>query len=412
MSTDAQSTPLLDCITYHAWNRDQSQIAVACNTNELYIYHTNNQINNPHAWIRKHTLSEHSGYISCIDWSYSTNHLVSCGHDRNAYVWKYDSPSDKWIPTLVILRINRAATYVRWSHDGLQFSVCSGSKQLAICYYEVTNDWWISKMIKKFKSTVLCVAWSPCNTYIITGSSDRKCRIFSVNMNKSSSTTTTAVQQPYIYNTIFQSSTFGDIVYEFDGGSWINSVDWSPDGTSCAYATQSSRITFINLTSNELIQSSCKSPIQLPSLPYLSIVYLSSTQLIGAGFNMNIDLYTCDNSTRSWSYTRSIDTSGQSVLAPVKQVATSAFSTARGLFGDVVQKGGSFGSKIEDTSITTKHKNNIVNICLLQQPTIDTPCTKFTTASLDGRICAWDINQSVGDKVTDAVASALSAVKI
>jgi actin related protein 2/3 complex subunit 1A/1B len=74
-------------------------------------------------------------------------------------VWKLDQ--GEWKPTLVILRINRAATAVKWSPDGKKFAVASGAKCVPICYYEAANDWWISKMIKDHKSTVLCLDWCP-----------------------------------------------------------------------------------------------------------------------------------------------------------------------------------------------------------------------------------------------------------
>ena len=405
MSTDSTPVSFVDSITYHAWSADQSLVALACNTNDIYIYATNNYVNDPTKWTRKYTLDEHSGYISSLDWSHTTNHIVTCGHDRNAYVWKYDSKQDKWIPTLVILRINRAATCVRWSHDGQKFAVGSGSKQLAICYYESTNDWWISKMIKKFKSTVLSVAWSPCNTLIVTGSSDNKCRVFNVPMEKSSSIPSS---MPYC-STFSTSGQFGELLHEFDGGAWVNAVDWSPDGSTLAFATHASQIQFIDVSSSDAV-SKPASPIATPSLPYTSIAFMSGTQLIAAGYDMNIDLYNVDSS-KQWSFVRKIDTSGQSVLTPVKQVATSAFSTARGLFGDVVQKGAQFGNKIEDTAIQTKHKNNIVNICLITQPTSTAAATKFTTASLDGRLCAWDM-ASLGNKVAGTVTAAMNAVKI
>ena len=91
-----------------------------------------------------------------------TNEIVTCSHDRNAYVWKLDA-AGVWKPTLVILRINRAATAVKWSPDGKKFAVASGAKCVPICYYEAANDWWISKMIKSHKSTVLCLDWCPNN---------------------------------------------------------------------------------------------------------------------------------------------------------------------------------------------------------------------------------------------------------
>ena len=42
---------------------------------------------------------------------------------------------------------------------GNKFAVTSGAKVVPVCHFEVSNNWWISKMIKKHKSTVLDLAW-------------------------------------------------------------------------------------------------------------------------------------------------------------------------------------------------------------------------------------------------------------
>jgi len=43
---------------------------------------------------------------------------------------------------------------------GKKFAVASGAKTIPICYYESSNNWWISKNVKdKIKSTVLTVDW-------------------------------------------------------------------------------------------------------------------------------------------------------------------------------------------------------------------------------------------------------------
>jgi len=61
----------------------------------------------------------------------------------------------KWKPTLVVLRLNRAATCVRWSPLENKFAVGSGARMVSVCYFEQENDWWISKQIKKpIRSTV------------------------------------------------------------------------------------------------------------------------------------------------------------------------------------------------------------------------------------------------------------------
>lgn len=98
--------------------------------------------------------------------------------DRNAYVW--NEVSGVWKPTLVLLRINRAATCVRWSPKGDKFAVGSGAKLISVCHFEEPNDWWVSKHIKKsIKSTITCLDWHPDNILLATGSTDYKVRLFS-----------------------------------------------------------------------------------------------------------------------------------------------------------------------------------------------------------------------------------------
>ena len=44
-----------------------------------------------------------------------------CFQDRNAYVWTFNGT--EWEPVLVILRINRAATCVKWSPQENKFAL-------------------------------------------------------------------------------------------------------------------------------------------------------------------------------------------------------------------------------------------------------------------------------------------------
>jgi len=112
-------------ISAHAWSADRSQLAVCPNDNTMLIY-GNCQQPDKAKWTLLHTLSEHDMLISAIDWSPVTDLIVTCSHDRNAFVWKYDEGEKTWKPSLVILRIDRAALDVRWSPDGKKFAVASG----------------------------------------------------------------------------------------------------------------------------------------------------------------------------------------------------------------------------------------------------------------------------------------------
>lgn len=82
-----------------------------------------------------------------------------------------------------MLRINRAATCVRWSPNEDKFAVGSGAKLISVCYFEEKNDWWVSKHIKKpIRSTVTSIDWHPNNILLACGSTDFRARIFSAYM--------------------------------------------------------------------------------------------------------------------------------------------------------------------------------------------------------------------------------------
>ncbi len=115
--------------------------------------------------------------VTSIDWAPRTNRIVTASQDRNAYVWNWEQPEEAWKPTLVLLRINRAATFVRWSPLENKFAVASGARCIAVCYFEEDNDWWVSRHIKKpIRSTVLSLDWHPNNILLAAGSSDMKVR--------------------------------------------------------------------------------------------------------------------------------------------------------------------------------------------------------------------------------------------
>lgn len=139
-------------ITCVAFNKDCSQMALSPNNNEVVLYRK------PTAscptFTQLQVLSEHTLRVTGIDWAPQTNRLVTCAADCNAYVWTEEN--GKWKPTLVILRINRAATGVKWSPQENKFAVASGARLVAICYFENDHDWWVSKQLKKgIRSTVL-----------------------------------------------------------------------------------------------------------------------------------------------------------------------------------------------------------------------------------------------------------------
>jgi actin related protein 2/3 complex subunit 1A/1B len=76
--------------------------------------------------------TQHDKIVTSIDWAPNSNRIVTASQDRNAYVWQQASDPLTgriiWKPTLVLLRINRAATFVRWSPFEDKFAVASGAR--------------------------------------------------------------------------------------------------------------------------------------------------------------------------------------------------------------------------------------------------------------------------------------------
>merc|ERR1719427_1562237 len=130
------------------------------NSKDVTLYNTKGQ-----GWEKTAVLDQHDLRVTGIDWAATTNRIVTCSADRNAYVWCLED--GKWKPTLVLLRINRAATCVRWSPKENKFAVGSGARLISVCYFEQENDWWVSKHKKKpLRSTVTSIDWNPNNVLL------------------------------------------------------------------------------------------------------------------------------------------------------------------------------------------------------------------------------------------------------
>ena len=93
---------------------------------------------------------------------------------RNAYVWEAQKDGT-WKPTLVLLRLNRAATFVRWSPAENKFACGSSARAIAVCSFDEEGDWWVSKHLKKpIRSTILSLDWHPNNVLLAAGGAESK----------------------------------------------------------------------------------------------------------------------------------------------------------------------------------------------------------------------------------------------
>jgi actin related protein 2/3 complex, subunit 1A/1B len=250
-------------ITSHSFNKSKTSVAIVPNNNQVQIY---DKVGS--SFQLKHTLPDHDKLVTCVDWAPQTNRIVTCSQDRNAYVWKLEN--DLWVPTLVLLRINRAATHVRWSPKEDKFAVASGARLISVCYFEEEHNWWVSKHLKKpIRSTVLSVDWHPENILLAAGSSDMKARVFSAWIKGIDEKASNAVWGEKL--------PFGTICGEFSAGGWVHSVAFSPSGNSIAYCAHDSAVYIANGPSQ---------PVQVVHttlLPFVSLYWASEHTIVTAG---------------------------------------------------------------------------------------------------------------------------------
>lgn len=351
----------------HAFNEDQSKVALSPNNEDVIIYNTNGSPDVMKSWTKEgKPLSEHGGAVSAIDWHPETNLIVTSGHDRNAYVWKLDG--DEWKPTLVILRINRAATSVRWCPTGRKFAVTSGAKCVPVCHFEAVNDWWISKMIKKHKSTVLCLAWSPNSKFVVTGSTDFKCRIFSAFID----TVDDAETPGYGWE---KANEFGQVIAEFDQAkAWVNGVSWSPCGGQVVFTGHGSTSHFVTLDLDNAKNSEVE-VVYSKYLPNLVCQFMSNECVVMCGFDMNPQAY--EKISGEWRFSKKIDPE----VGEAAKKEKSDTSAARNKFKNLSKHG---QGKASGTDVKTYHKNIILGIEKHSEKS-------FSTCGADGRILMWNL---------------------
>jgi len=349
-------TQLASCVTCHAWNADRTMVAFSPNNNEVHIWKKSGATFEPHS-----VLKEHDHLVTGIDWGVKTDRIVTCSQDRNAYVWTF--VNNVWKPTLVLLRLNRAATSVKWSPEENKFAVTSGAKCVSVCYFEQQNDWWVSKHIKKHHSTVLSVSWHPNNVLIATGGTDNKCRVFSAYIKD--------VDKRPAATPFGAKMNFGEMMKEFDqSNSWVKDVDWSPSGNRLAFTGHDSSVTVVDVTSGNIETQN----IKFPDLPFQQLKFIREDALVGAGHENNPTLF--DSSGGKWKFVRRID--------EIKAAGAKGSQTAFDVFKNKVE----VGQDNNTTTLPTKHQNSINS---LQVVISGGKAVLLSTSGTDGKMITWDI---------------------
>ncbi|CAK9158908.1 unnamed protein product [Ilex paraguariensis] len=360
---------LTQSITCHAWSPDLSMIAFCPNSNEVQIHRLLEE-----KWERIHVLQKHDQIVSGIDWSIRSNKIVTVSHDRNSYVWTQESA--EWVPTLVILRLNRAALCVQWSPKENKFAVGSGAKTVCICYYEQENNWWVSKLIRKrHDSSVTGVAWHPNNILLATTSTDGKCRVFSTFIK--------GIDTRDSGSGPSSDSKFGEQIIELDLSlSWAFGVKWSPSGNTLAYVGHNSMVYFVD----EVGPPPSAQSVTIRHLPLRDVLFVSERMVIGVGFDCNPMVFAADE-RGIWSFMR--------FLSERKAASSSAkygsqFSEAFGkLYGQ--SKHGISNDTVEPSRPRGGVHENCINSIMALKKAGDSTFTRFSTSGLDGKVVIWDL---------------------
>jgi len=275
------ASKLISCdipITSIAFNADNSRLAVALANNNVDIYKYENR-----KWTLVTTLAKHVSRVTGIDWAPNTNKIVTCGSDRNAYVWEMTSP-DKW-ETIhqVLLRISRAATIVKWSPKEDKFAVGSAARQATICYFEESQRSWVSKHIKKpIKSTVVALSWHPNNYLIAIGSTDCTCRVYSTFIKE--------IEAKPTDQSWGKRMPFGNMMTEYSSSAWVSVVSFSPDGNALVFASHDSVISMAFSVDQGLEVEKYYSKF----LPLTTLEWTSAAQFIGAGHDKKVYQFTSE----------------------------------------------------------------------------------------------------------------------
>ncbi|KAG8816963.1 hypothetical protein FRC19_011697 [Serendipita sp. 401] len=402
----------------HSFSPDRSAIALSTNSNEASIY-----ARDGYEWQPISTLAQHDKLVTSIDWAPTTDRIVTCAQDRNAYVWtKEADPSNPsqivWKPTLVVLKINRAATQVRWSPLENKFAVASGARSICVCSFDEEMNWWASKQLKKpIRSTVLSIDWHPNNVLLAAGSADMKARVFSTFLKEIDKKPPANVWgDKFPWNTVC-----GE--YNSPGGGWVHAVGFSPSGDALAFAGHDSTITIVYPAAPAIIT------LKGTTLPYLTLTWTAEDALVAAGHDCQPVLFSgtpagwkaiCSlddaNGPRSSSFASSASTPrsatgpGGGGGPPVGRLNNAAFNRFReadsrgtsSIPGTPSSPGGSglFGGSPTsgvggDKELLTIHQNTITSV----RPYEWGPngnVTKVSTTGVDGKLVLWPVSTSGG----------------
>ncbi|KIV95370.1 hypothetical protein PV10_03035 [Exophiala mesophila] len=350
-----------DPIADHSFSADRQTLAVA-RDNNVELYQKSGS-----KYVLGDELKGHDKTVTGVDIAPNSGLIVTCSQDRNAYVWE-PSPTG-WKPTLVLLRINRAATFVRWSPSEKKFAVGSGARLIAVCYFEEENDWWVSKHLKKpIRSTITTVAWHPNSVLLAAGSTDSHARVFSGFVKGIDERPEASVWGERLpFNTVC-----GEYLNESAG--WVHAVSFSPSGDALAFAAHDSSITVVYPSGPDQPPRAIVN-ISTQTLPFTSLIWNGESEILAAGYDC--EAFRFRGGEQGWQLAGPVETKRAGGAAREE--------SALNMFRQMDLK----GKTKDDTKLSTTHQNTINTIRVFEGSA--SGVRKFSTSGVDGRVVIWTV---------------------
>lgn len=352
----------------HSFSADRSALAVT-RDNNVELYSASGK-----SFRLEDELRGHDKHITGVDIAPRSGRIVTCSQDRNAYVWE-PGKTGEWKPTLVLLRINRAATCVRWCPNETKFAVGSGARIIAVCYFEEENDWWVSKHVKKpIRSTVTAVAWHPNSVLLAAGSTDGHARVFSSFVKTVDERPPSSVWGERLpFNTVC-----GEYLNATAG--WVHGVAFSPSGEALAFVSHDSSITVVYPSGPEQPPQAVIN-VSTQLLPFADLLWISEGEIVCAGYDCEV--YRFSGSASGWQLAGSLEKAGAAGRPGMEAREESALN----MFRSMDLRGRSTGQ--DDTKLRTVHQNSINKVRSYEES--GGRVTRISTGGVDGRIVVWTL---------------------
>ncbi len=263
-------------ISCFCWSPDTTQLALCPGNNEIHIYDTSkistSSSDTPPPLITK--LCDHTDLVTSLDWSSSSNFLISVSEDRAAFIWN----ARNWFPTVVELKAPRGALHVAWNNSATKFSVATSSNSDRKCHIGMWNaaaKLWQSRRIGRQQAALTSTAWHPSGMAIALFSFDCSCTIHSVYVPDYDNP-----QSVRLCDNDACKMSFGAEMTRIQLTSWALHGSFSPRGEQLAICCQDSTIRIENFTTNT------SQIVSLTTLPVTRLEFLNDDMLVGFGHNL------------------------------------------------------------------------------------------------------------------------------